>query len=143
MDDEADSEPWVWDAAQRHDQYYRKAFLSQVYRIDRTASSQSHQLPGTPTFESHTLVPGWSPVKKGTLFLSVGQRRAKAFEEALKEFSVRSCAEAVVQLIFNVSTYYSLDMVFNSISVTSDNGSEMRFLSPVLMSREEKGSITK
>ena len=57
------------------------------------------QLPGAPTFESCRLVPGWSPVKKGTLFLSIGQTRAKAFEEALKEFSVLSCAEAVVQVI--------------------------------------------
>ena len=67
--------------------------------MSRTDSSQSQQLPGAPTFESHPLVPGWSPVKKGTLFLSVGQTRAKAFEEALKEFSVHSCAEAVVQVI--------------------------------------------
>lgn len=33
------------------------------------------------------------------LFLSIGQTRAQAFEEALKEFSVCNCAEAVVQVI--------------------------------------------
>jgi len=52
------------------------------------------------TLESYPIVQSWSTVKKKeTLFLSVGQTRAKAFEEALEEFSVCNCAEAVVQVI--------------------------------------------